>query len=730
MLFIICRGQRSREGSEWALALGHIDAAYSNLTPTSANLIHSQPSVDRDGDLVLGGFFPLYTVIHDSELNRKFFMSHPREMQVDWFNYRGYSYVLAFLFAIEEINRSPHLLPNMSLGFRLYNAYPSDISTLKSALGWLSEGEPPIPNYTCQKHTKSMAVTVALTSEFSMQIGALLELYRTPQIFCGSFDPLLRNKDQFSSLYQMAPKHNGLASGMVSLLIHFEWTWVNILVSDDVKGDQFLWDLRREMAIKGVCMALMEKISVTEKIDRPKDFTNILRILDSSANVVIVYGDGITSIALVLAGDHHLTTHKLHQFLKHTQLENSAGEHVSLDGNRYEMSKYEIFNYWNFPEGFEFHVKVGEFFPQGLHGHSLRIQEELIECAIGFEEMPHSVCSKSCGLGFMRILQEGQPFCCFDCILCPEKRISNQTDSDQCMECPQSQYPNTERTRCLPKSVTFLDYQDPLGMALACTALCFSVVTAMVLGVFVKYRDSPMVKANNRTLSYVLLLSLLLCFLCSFLFIGRPNAVTCILSNISFAVIFTVAVSTVLAKSITVILAFKVLRPGGILRQLLVSGVVNSVIPFCSLIQLIICGIWLGTSPPFTDINTYSEPRIIIIECNKGSVTAFYCGLGYLGSLALGTLFLAYLTRNLPGAFNEAKFLTFSMLVFCSVWVTFLPVYHSTQGKVMVAVEIFSILASSVGLLGCIFAPKCYVIFLHPDGNTSKGLKNKTYMKG
>ena len=159
----------------------------------------------------------------------------------------------------------------------------------------------------------------------------------------------------------------------------------------------------------------------------------------------------------------------------------------------------------------------------------------------------------------------------------------------------------------------------------------------------------------------------------------------------------------------------------------MVSGAPNFIIPICSFIKLSLCGIWLGTSPPFIDTDAHTEHGHIFIVCNKGSVTAFYGVLGYLRSLALGSFTVAFLARNLPDTFNEAKFLTFIMLVFCSVWVTFLPVYHSTKRKVMVAVDVCFILASSVGLLGCIFAPNCYVIFLRPERNTSNVLTNKTH---
>ncbi|XP_074132080.1 vomeronasal type-2 receptor 26-like [Sminthopsis crassicaudata] len=419
----------------------------------------------------------------------------------------------------------------------------------------------------------------------------------------------------------------------------------------------------------------------------------------------------------------HFDWNWLHHFLKCTNPVISANDKSCGNGARMAAETYDILNFKSFPDAIEILVKVGQAIPLN---QEFSINEEDIDWPAEFSQTPISTCSLKCGPGFKKTALEGQPTCCFNCTTCPQGKISNHTDAEECLQCPEDQYPNKKRDRCLPRTVTFLAYEEPLGMTLACAAICFSLLTVLVLGVFLKHRDTPIVKANNRSLSYTLLVSLSLCFLCSLLFIGHPTTATCLLRQTTFAVVFTVAVSCILAKTITVVLAFRATQPGSRLHRWLGSTASYSLIFTCTIIQMGLCGIWLGTYPPFLEMDIHSEPGFIIIQCNEGSLLIFYCVLGYMALLALASFTVAFLARNLPDTFNEAKFLTFSMLVFCSVWISFLPSYQSSKGKAIVALEIFAILTSSAGILTCIFAPKCYVILLRSERNTLEILKRKS----
>ncbi|ELV11471.1 vomeronasal type-2 receptor 26 [Tupaia chinensis] len=774
----------------------------------------------------------------------------------------GYHVAQSFVFAIEEINRDTQLLPNLTLGFSIWNSGDSVHGALHETMDFLTGQEEPVPNYMCQPRSPRAALVGDTRSAVSVPIARLLGLYKFPQVSHSSSLASLSDKTQFPSFLRTLASDFTSSHMVAQLVLHFRWSWVGVLAQDDDFGQQGSSLVTQELGQAGVCIEFHLHIPSQQSLG--KTDTIIYTMESCTATVILVFLSNsnfqlilqgllvhhhilgkvwvsqdtlhiaialsMPGVSQVLRGSFSLLQHstqvpgfpeflaQLHpthtpedmfieRFWEETfrcmwphkiqglEKNSKAAETVqfcsgneSLRDQNYpfqELSKVDIgymavysiahalkellacenedgvctdpqhFLPWQLlhslrevhfktPDGKEtmfdangdivtefdilcgqkteddlFHfVRIGTIDPQSSLENRMivRLRKENLQ-------VPRSVCSRSCAPGSSQIPRQGFPHCCFKCSPCPDGEFADQGDMRRCLLCPKEQYSNPARDRCLPRIETFLAFDEPLGLTLALVALMLAALAVLVLGVFLKHWDTPVVRANNRALSYTLLISLTLCALCPLLFLGRPTTATCFLRQTTFAIVFTVAVSSVLAKTLTVVLAFRVIRPGDRVRVCLRPGTSTSVVLVASLMQVMVCGVWLGTPPPFPDRDTASEPHHIILQCQEGSETAFFCMLGYLGLLAGGTFSVSFLARDLPDAFNETKFLTFSMLLFCSVWVAFLPLYHSARGKFTVAVEIFSILASTAGLLGSIFIPKCYITLLKPQQNVPAWLR-------
>ncbi|XP_048837891.1 extracellular calcium-sensing receptor-like isoform X1 [Brienomyrus brachyistius] len=414
---------------------------------------------------------------------------------------------------------------------------------------------------------------------------------------------------------------------------------------------------------------------------------------------------------------------QLQQYLQDVSF-SISGEKVNFDEKGDAIPSYDLINWQRGTAGNIEFVKVGMFDGSRDAGKELFIQDEAIVWTGHQSEVLVSVCSDSCAPGNRKAVRPGEPLCCFDCVPCDSGKISNQTDSIDCTPCPEDCWSNPARTECILKAVEFLSH-DAMGLALTVISIAGACLTAAVLSVFTHHRNTPIVRVNNSELSYFILLSLVLCFLCALLFIGEPTPWSCMLRHTAFSITFSLCISCILGKTLVVLAAFTAARPGNNIMKWLGPKQQRVIIFSCTLVQVVICAVWLAAAPPFPFKNTQYSRSKIILECSVGSSLAFWCVLGYIGLLACLCFVLAFLARKLPGNFNEAKYITFSMLIFCAVWLAFIPAYISSPGKFTVAVEIFAILASSFGLLFCLFAPKVYIILLKPERNTKQHLMGR-----
>ncbi|OCT68969.1 hypothetical protein XELAEV_18040277mg [Xenopus laevis] len=780
-------------------------------------------SYSQDGDIIFGGILQIFTF---SSKSKHDFSDVPEPVTCFVPSLQYLRHLFAFIYAVEEINNSAEILPNITLGFQIYDSCTSEVVALVSTFSILSERPEPILNFICQKRQKTVAFIGHVLSSASHTIAGITQLYGYPQVSYGALDPIFNDRVRFPAVYRTVPNEYSQFKAIIQLLTHFEWTWVGIITSDDDSNLQASEELSKQMRQSGICVPFLEKTPKPTDGDR-KGIQKVISVIKrTSARVIILYCSinsfltllsnlkqdstitWISSLTLNIITDFpsdtflqkfssfngslaiSMPSEKIpgfqiffsnailgknpgNIFIENYCFFNHACSNISVDSSNnqnmkqvYKKDTLMLDNTYRITYTTYMAVYALAHALHDLHSstslltHLSKESSGKIRIKFLYRRI-FSICQlnhylknvqlKTSSGVVLNFDENGNMPGMFDVIiwnvfsneritktqvgnflisrvpqlLINDSRITWNTRFHQCLSCPEDQWSNPYKAKCIQRIKEFLSYRGTLGATLSSIASIFLVITVAVLFVFVKFRRSPLVRANDRNLSYILLLSLILSFLCSFLFIGYPMMVTCMLRQVAFGFIFTVAVSSVLGKTVTIIIAFNATKPNSTIRKWIGSRISISLILLFSFGELLICIIWLTCSPPFVDTDTKTFPGKIIIQCNEGSFIAFYAMISYIGILALFSFILAFLVRKLPDSFNDAQYITFSMLVFCSVWISFIPIYLSSKGKYVVAVEIFTILASTGGLLICIFAPKCYIILIKPELNKKHLLKPK-----
>lgn len=395
---------------------------------------------------------------------------------------------------------------------------------------------------------------------------------------------------------------------------------------------------------------------------------------------------------------------------------------IKFDSKGDLSSGYDVL-LWKEVDGRMEITTMAEYDPE--NGYFIFEDEEKKKEFLDLKKVP-STCSQHCRPGQMKKVTESPHTCCYECVYCPENHYSNQTDMDYCYRCHNKTYwAPMNSTTCYRKTIHFLGWTDWFAIFLLLLSAFGVVLIFSISAIFTKNLSTPVVKASGGlTVCYIILLSHFFIFLSTVFFIGEPTEFKCRTRQALFGISFALCISCILIKSLKILLAFS-FDPK--LQNFLKCAYKPITIVFiCTGIQVIICTFWLIFRTPFVKQN-FSIPRAIILECNEGSVVAFGIMLGYIAALAFICFICAFKGRKLPENYNEAKFITFGMLIYFIAWIVFIPVYVTTFGKYLPAVEIIVILISNYGILCCTFFPKCYIIIYKQETNTKSAFLKMIY---
>ncbi|MBN3300072.1 GRM8 protein, partial [Amia calva] len=409
------------------------------------------------------------------------------------------------------------------------------------------------------------------------------------------------------------------------------------------------------------------------------------------------------------------------QYIRSVNFNGSAGTGVMFNENGDAPGRYDIFQYQLSNTTAPGYRVIGQW------TNHLRLNVEEMQWSGGERQVPDSVCSFPCQPGERKKMVKGVP-CCWHCELCDG--YQHQADEFNCETCPFDMRPTENRTACRPTPIIKLEWHSPWAMLPMFLAILGILATTFVIVTFVRYNDTPIVRASGRELSYVLLTGIFLIYAITFLMIAEPGAVVCAFRRLLLGLGMCISYAALLTKTNRI---YRIFEQGkkSVTPPRFISPTSQLAITFI-LISLQVLGVfvWFGVVPPHTIID-YEEQRPPdpelargILKCDMSDLSLICC-LSYSIVLMVTCTVYAVKSRGVPENFNEAKPIGFTMYTTCIVWLAFVPIFFGTAQStekmyIQTMTLTVSMSLSATVSLGMLYMPKVYVILFHPEQNVQK----------
>ncbi|XP_055073144.1 metabotropic glutamate receptor 7-like isoform X1 [Misgurnus anguillicaudatus] len=822
---------------------------------TLSQEIYAPHSIRIEGDLTLGGLFPVHA------------RGVSGEPCGDIKKENGIHRLEAMLYALDQINSDDELLPNITLGARVLDTCSRDTYALEQSLTFVqaliqkdtsdvrcTNGEPPV----FVKPEKVVGVIGASASSVSIMVANILRLFQIPQISYASTAPELSDDRRYDFFSRVVPPDSFQAQAMVDIVKAMGWNYVSTVASEGSygeKGVEAFMQISREAG--GICIAQSLKIPHDHKqADFDKIIKQLLETRHARAVIIFAHDEDIRGIlnaskradqvghflwigsdswgakyspiqgledaavgavtilpkrATVVGFDAYFTSrtlennrrnvwfaefweenfncklmssskkedtsrkctgqerigtdskyeqegkvqfvidavyamaHALHnmqkdlcpnqsgicpemtggkkllKYIRSVSFNGSAGTSVTFNRNGDAPGRYDLFQYQMNINSTPGYKVIGQW------TENLQLNIEDMQWPNGEMEVPSSVCSLPCKTGQRKKVVKGMP-CCWHCEPCDGYQY--QYDETSCKLCTYNMRPNPNRTACQPIPVVKLEWHSPWAVIPVFLAMLGIIATIFVMATFIRYNDTPIVRASGRELSYVLLTGIFLCYIITFVMFAAPDGAVCSLRQIFLGLGMCISYAALLTKTNRIYRIFEEgkmsVTPPKLISPTSQLAITSSLIS----VQLLGVLIWFGVDPPNAIVD-YDELKTInpdkargILKCDISDLQII-CSLGYSILLMVTCTVYAIKTRGVPENFNEAKPIGFTMYTTCIVWLAFIPIFFGTAqsaDKLYVQTTTLTIsmnLSASVAL-GMLYMPKVYVIIFHPELNVLK----------